>query len=84
MDDERMRSIPAVTVNSFEVNNAPIATDFKGIMNLFTCGRATAEYLARESGAEYWIGAKRYYIVSRLVDFVNRIADGEKDGGKEA
>jgi hypothetical protein len=54
---------------------APLAIDFKGIMQMFSCGRATAEVLARESGAEYRIGAKRFYIVSRLTDYVNRIAD---------
>ena len=55
----------------------PIVVDFRGVMQLFSCGRVTAEYYARESGAEYRVGKKRYFIVSRLVDFVNSIADGE-------
>ncbi len=56
---------------------APLAVDFKGVMQMFSCGRATAEVLARESGAEYRIGKKRYYIVARILDYVNQIADGE-------
>jgi hypothetical protein len=52
-------------------------------MRLFSCGRSTAEYLARESGAEYRVGAKRFYIVSRVADFVASIADGQRDGIKE-
>lgn len=67
-----------------EIKNTPVVTDFKGIMSMFTCGRATAEYYAKESGAEYRVGKKRYYVVSRLIDFVNKIADGARDGGKEA
>lgn len=64
-------------------NNKPITVDFKGLMRLFSCGRSTAEYLARESGAEFRVGAKRFYIVSRVADFVATIADGQRDGIKE-
>lgn len=56
---------------------APLVVDFKGVMQLFSCGRSTAEYYAKESGAEFHIGVKRYYIVSRILDFVNQIADRE-------
>lgn len=56
---------------------APLVVDFKGVMQLFSCGRSTAEYYAKESGAEYRVGKKRYYIVSRILDYVNQIADGE-------
>ena len=56
---------------------APLVVDFKGVMQLFSCGRSTAEYYAKESGAEYRVGKKRYYIVSRILDFVNQIADSE-------
>ena len=59
----------------------PLAVDFKGVMQMFSCGRATAEVLARESGAEYKIGRKRYYIVARILEYVNKIADGEEQTG---
>ena len=55
----------------------PLVTDFKGVMHLFSCGRPTAEFYARESGAEYRVGTKRYYIVNRILDYVNKIADEE-------
>lgn len=60
---------------------APLAVDFKGVMQMFSCGRATAEVLARESGAEYRIGKKRFFIVARILEYVNKIADGEEQTG---
>lgn len=58
-------------------NTAPLVVDFRGVMQLFSCGRATAEFYAKESGAEYRVGKKRFYIVARILDFVSKIADGE-------
>ena len=70
-------------MNSTEIicNTAPLVVDFKGVMQMFSCGRATAEVYARESGAEYRIGKKMYYIVSRILEYVNKIADGEEQTG---
>lgn len=66
-----------------EINcgTAPLVVDFKGVMQLFSCGRSTAEVYAKESGAEYRIGKKRYYIVARILEYVNKIADGEEQTG---
>lgn len=54
---------------------APLVVDFKGVMQLFSCGRSTAEYYAKKSGAEYRVGSKRYYIVSRIMEYVNTLAE---------
>ena len=47
------------------------AVDFKGLMYLFGCGRGTAEIYARESGAEFRVGNKRYYLVSKVLDYID-------------
>ena len=48
----------------------PYVVDFKGLMHLFGCGRGTAEIYARESGAEFRVGGKRYYLVSKVLDYI--------------
>lgn len=73
MDDMEIKEITCGT--------APLVVDFKGVQRLFSCGRATAEVLARESGAGFRIGRKRYYIVARILEYVNKIADGEEQTG---
>ena len=45
--------------------------DFKGLMYLFGCGRGTAEIYAKESGAEFRVGGKRYYLVSKVLDYID-------------
>ena len=52
-------------------NVKPYAVDFKGLMYLFGCGRGTAEIYARESGAEFRVGNKRYYLVSKVLDYID-------------
>ena len=52
-------------------NVKPYAVDFKGLMYLFVCGRGTAEIYARESGAEFRVGNKRYYLVSKVLDYID-------------
>ena len=52
-------------------NVKPYAVDFKGLMYLFGCGRGTAEIYARESGAEFRVGNKRYYLVSTVLDYID-------------
>ena len=52
-------------------NVKPYAVDFKGLMTLFGCGRGTAEIYARESGAEFRVGGKRYYLVSKVLEYIN-------------
>ena len=52
-------------------NVKPYAVDFKGLMYLFGCGRGTAEIYARESGAEFRVGGKRYYLVSKVLEYIN-------------
>ena len=49
----------------------PYAVDFKGLMYLFGCGRGTAEIYAKESGAEFRVGGKRYYLVSKVLDYID-------------
>lgn len=49
----------------------PYVVDFKGLMHLFGCGRGTAEIYARESGAEFRVGGKRYYLVSKVLDYID-------------
>ena len=49
----------------------PYVVDFKGLMTLFGCGRGTAEIYARESGAEFRVGGKRYYLVSKVLEYIN-------------
>ena len=54
-----------------EAKSIPIATDFKGLMRLFDCGRGTAEIYAKESGAEFRVGGKRYYLISKVLDYID-------------
>ena len=49
----------------------PYVVDFKGLMHLFGCGRGTAEIYAKESGAEFRVGGKRYYLVSKVLDYID-------------
>ena len=42
----------------------PVATDFKGVQAMFSCGRTTAEKIAKESGAEFRIGRKRMFSIN--------------------
>lgn len=49
----------------------PYVVDFKGLMHLFGCGRGTAEIYARESGAEFRVGGKRYYLVSKVLEYID-------------
>ena len=49
----------------------PYVVDFKGLMHLFGCGRGTAEIYAKESGAEFRVGGKRYYLVSKVLEYID-------------
>lgn len=53
----------------------PVATDFKGVQTMFSCGRTTAEKIAKESGAEFRIGRKRMYSISKLNEYKDRMTD---------
>lgn len=53
----------------------PVATDFKGVQAMFSCGRTTAEKIAKESGAEFRIGRKRMYSISKLNEYKDRMTD---------
>lgn len=66
-------------VKEIQNGTAPLVCDFRGVMQLFSCGRSTAEFYARESGAEFRVGKKRYYIVGRILDYVNKIADSNTE-----
>lgn len=55
----------------------PYVVDFKGLMHLFGCGRGTAETYARESGAEFRIGGKRYYLVSKVLEYIDRLLEAQ-------
>ena len=60
--------------------NSKITTyvvDFKGLMTLFGCGRGTAEIYARESGAEFRVGGKRYYLVSKVLEYIDRLLEAQ-------
>lgn len=56
---------------------APYVVDFKGLMYLFGCGRGTAEIYARESGAEFRVGGKRYYLVSKVLEYINDLMEAQ-------
>lgn len=53
----------------------PVATDFKGVQAMFSCGRTTAEKIAKESGAEFRIGRKRMYSISKLNEYKDRMTN---------
>ncbi len=53
----------------------PVATDFKGVQAMFSCGRTTAEKIAKESGAEFRIGRKRMFSISKLNEYKDRMTD---------
>ena len=53
----------------------PVATDFKGVQAMFSCGRTTAEKIAKESGAEFRVGRKRMYSISKLNEYKDRMTD---------
>ena len=53
----------------------PVATDFKGVQAMFSCGRTTAEKIAKESGAEFRIGRKRMYSISKLNEYKDHMTD---------
>lgn len=55
----------------------PYVVDFKGLMTLFGCGRGTAEIYARESGAEFRVGGKRYYLVSKVLEYINGLMEAQ-------
>lgn len=55
----------------------PYVVDFKGLMTLFGCGRGTAEIYARESGAEFRVGGKRYYLVSKVLEYINGLLEAQ-------
>lgn len=55
----------------------PYVVDFKGLMHLFGCGRGTAEIYARESGAEFRVGGKRYYLVSKVLEYINDLMEAQ-------
>ena len=55
----------------------PYVVDFKGLMALFGCGRGTAEIYARESGAEFRIGGKRYYLVSKVLEYIDGLIEAQ-------
>lgn len=55
----------------------PYVVDFKGLMTLFGCGRGTAEIYARESGAEFRVGGKRYYLVSKVLEYINGLIEAQ-------
>lgn len=55
----------------------PYVVDFKGLMTLFGCGRGTAEIYARESGAEFRVGGKRYYLVSKVLEYINSLLEAQ-------
>ena len=55
----------------------PYVVDFKGLMHLFGCGRGTAEIYARESGAEFRVGGKRYYLVSKVLEYINGLLEAQ-------
>lgn len=55
----------------------PYVVDFKGLMTLFGCGRGTAEIYARESGAEFRVGGKRYYLVSKVLEYINDLMEAQ-------
>lgn len=55
----------------------PYVVDFKGLMTLFGCGRGTAEIYARESGAEFRVGGKRYYLVSKVLEYIDRLLEAQ-------
>ena len=55
----------------------PYVVDFKGLMHLFGCGRGTAEIYARESGAEFRVGGKRYYLVSKVLEYINGLMEAQ-------
>ena len=56
---------------------APYVVDFKGLMYLFGCGRGTAEIYARESGAEFRVRGKRYYLVSKVLEYINGLLEAQ-------
>ena len=55
----------------------PYVVDFKGLMTLFGCGRGTAEIYAKESGAEFRVGGKRYYLVSKVLEYIDRLLEAQ-------
>lgn len=65
-------------MKEIRTNTSPYATDFKGLMYLFGCGRGTAEIYARESGAEFRVGGKRYYFVPKVLDYINGLIEAQQ------
>ena len=56
----------------------PITVDKTELMQLLGVGRWTAEKIAEEAGASIKIGKRRLYSVSKIEDYISRLADTEK------
>lgn len=60
------------TTESDEVEK--LAVDLPRLMNMLSCGRATAEKIGKDSGASYRIGRKRFYNVRKIRDYIDNLS----------
>lgn len=54
-----------------------MATDLPGLRAMLTCGRTTAERIAKAAGAEIKIGGRRLYNVEKVRRYLDTIS-GDK------
>lgn len=52
-------------------NDTKITVDIKGLQNMLSVGKSTADKIGEEAGAVVRLGKRKLYIVSKIAGYIN-------------